>query len=127
MFWQSKITNRQGRMAEETALTFLKSQGLTLFRQNYACKAGEIDLVMRDGETLVFVEVRFRSRSCFGTPEESVNYHKQQRLIRAARHFLQTFRLTDKHPCRLDIITFQPNKDSHAAPAINWLKNAFEC
>ncbi len=126
MFWRSKITNLVGRSTEDLALRFLKRQGLVLRTRNYACKCGEIDLIMEDGKTLVFVEVRFRSHTSFGSPEESIDRYKQQKLRRTASHYLQTFKLTDSTPCRFDIITRQPVSAKHSNTAtLNWLKNAF--
>ncbi len=126
MFWKTKVTNKTGKCAEDQALAFLERQGLILRERNYACKSGEIDLVMQENDTLVFVEVRYRKSARFGSAEESVGYQKQQRLMRTAAHYLQTFKLTDKHPCRFDIITAQPAVDGNTGtPVACWLKNAF--
>ena len=78
-----------GEAAEEAALRWLEQQGLGLVTRNYRCKAGEIDLVMQDGESLVFVEVRYRRHAGFGSAAESVGTAKQRRLRLAAEHYLQ--------------------------------------
>ena len=77
-----------GIAAEHLACAFLERQGMAVVARNYRCRLGEIDIVARDGETLVFVEVRLRSRSRFGGAAESIDAPKQRRLVAAARHFL---------------------------------------
>lgn len=78
-----------GRKAEALAAAHLKQAGLRLEERNFRCRLGEIDLVARDGATLVFVEVRSRTSSAFGLPQESVGRRKQQRLRRLAQFYLQ--------------------------------------
>ncbi len=106
-----------GEAAEEAALRWLEQQGLGLVTRNYRCKAGEIDLVMQDGESLVFVEVRYRRHAGFGSAAESVGTAKQRRLRLAAEHYLQ--RLAILPPCRFDIIGIDARK------RIDWIRNAF--
>ena len=118
-----------GDAAEQAALHFLEHQGLTLVQRNFRCKTGEIDLIMRDGTTLVFVEVRFRQSSRFGDGAASVTWRKQQRLIRAAQHYLQRSRQTDRL-CRFDVLS-AARKDGaahHSTDAIqfDWIKNAID-
>ena len=108
----------RGQEAEQRALEYLNARGLELVERNYRCRCGEIDLVMRDGEWLVFVEVRFRRHRGFGGAAASVDGRKQRRLVRAAEHFLQRHRLTEK-PCRLDVVAIGPGDN-----AIEWLQNA---
>ena len=79
----------QGTAAEDLALRYLEAQGMTLVTRNFRCRTGELDLIMRDGEQLVFVEVRSRRYIRYGTPAESVTRTKQQRLLRAAAFYLQ--------------------------------------
>ncbi len=117
----------KGREFEERAARFLRSVGLEILERNYRCKAGEIDLVCRDGTSLVFVEVRFRSQGGFASAAASVTAAKQRRLIAAARHYLQRHHLTERTACRIDVVTFdraialgrRPGKDE-----IQWVKNA---
>lgn len=104
---------RHERMAE----VFLRSRGLRLVARNHRCRLGELDLVMRDRDTLVFVEVRYRSSTRFGTPAETVSYHKQRRLTAAAGHFLQGH--PSMLPCRFDVVAIGNND------RIQWIKNAF--
>ncbi|HXF08660.1 MAG TPA: YraN family protein [Candidatus Acidoferrales bacterium] len=107
--------------AEDHALAHLERQGLILVARNYACRGGEIDLIMRDGATLVFVEVRHRTRSEFGTPEETVGANKQHRLVLAARHYLARNPAFARSPMRFDVVAL-------SGPLIGaefrWIRNA---
>ena len=105
-----------GLLAEQQAAHYLQQQGLHLLAQNYRGRFGEIDLIMQEGETLVFVEVRMRSRADFGTAAASIDARKQRRIIRTAQQYLAT--LTHLPPCRFDAVLF----DNLGA---KWLKNAF--
>lgn len=108
----------QGQLAEHIAATFLQQQGLILLEKNFRCKYGEIDLIMRDGETLVFVEVRLRSNQNFGGAALSITQSKQQKLSRTAEQYLQIHGNCD---CRFDAILMQ----TIDIKAVEWLKNAF--
>ena len=111
----------QGIVAEELALHYLEARGLTLVTRNFRCRSGELDLIMRDGEQLVFVEVRSRRYACYGTPAESVTRTKQQRLLRAAAFYLQRQRLD--LPCRFDVVAIlQPDGE----PQVEWIQDAFQ-
>jgi putative endonuclease len=107
----------EGDAAEQRALLFLQAQGLTLVERNFRCKGGEIDLVMRDGGSLVFVEVRKRADTRHGGAAASVTARKQARLIVAAQLFLQRYRMPPA--CRFDVIAID-------GEAMDWLKNAIE-
>ncbi|MDT3707069.1 MAG: YraN family protein [Thiobacillus sp.] len=107
-----------GQDAETRAAAFLQSHGLKLVARNWRCRFGELDLVMRDGATLVFVEVRLRSRSDFGGAAASVTPAKQKRLLAAARQYLAALKTLP--PCRFDVVALTTN----AAP--EWIRNAFE-
>lgn len=109
--------NRRGALAEEQALRFLLGQGLHLQERNYICRLGEIDLILRDGATLVFVEVRMRSSGSFGGAAESITLRKRARLLAAARHYLIRERATPA--CRFDAVLIE----SDGAP--RWIKDAF--
>lgn len=108
-----------GRSAESHAEAFLKSRGLQLVARNWRCRFGEIDLVMQDGATLVFIEVRLRSRSDFGGAAASVTRAKQKKLLATARQYLSG--LPAVPPCRFDVIAMT---DKAAEP--EWLQNAFD-
>lgn len=107
-----------GKEAEQRAAEILRGHGLREVCRNYLCRGGEIDLIMRDGEQLVFVEVRYRSRSDYGSAAESVNRKKQQRLTLAALHYLQKSGHTG--PCRFDVLAIDGKQEPH------WLKDAFQ-
>lgn len=115
----SRVT--QGAAAEHLALRYLEACGLQLVTRNFRCRGGELDLIMRDGEQLVFVEVRSRRYSHFGTPAESVTRAKQQKLLRAAAFYLQRQELD--LPCRFDVVAILPSADE---PHIEWIRDAFQ-
>jgi putative endonuclease len=110
-----------GQAAEDAALAYLQAQGLSLAERNYRCRAGEIDLVMRDGGTLVFVEVRYRAGDRFGGALASVGPRKQARLVAAAAHYLVARRVD--RPVRFDVAAVAP---AQGKLAIQWIKNAFQ-
>jgi putative endonuclease len=107
-----------GQSAESQAETFLKSRGLKLVVRNWRCRFGEIDLIMRDQDSLVFVEVRMRSRADFGGAAASITLAKQRRLLAAARFYLSG--LPTLPPCRFDVVAIS----GQAQP--DWLRNAFD-
>jgi putative endonuclease len=111
----------RGRQAEDRALDFLLKQGLCLIERNYRCRYGEIDLVMEDGRTLVFVEVRFRGNPRFGGALESVDRRKQAKLLATAAHFLKERRLD--RPARFDVAALSP---AAGGLAVEWVRNAFQ-
>ena len=114
-------TNEQGNAAEALACQYLEERGLALLERNYRCHGGELDLVMRDGSHLVFVEVRCRSDKRYGTPAETVTRNKQKRLIRAAKIYLQHHRLNVA--CRFDIIAITQTNGKNN---LEWIQNAFQ-
>jgi putative endonuclease len=107
----------RGKHAEDQALDFLFKQGLTLVCRNYRCKQGELDLVMRDKQALVIIEVRYRKSDIYGSALESITTSKQARIIAATHHYLATQKADC--PLRFDVIAIS-GKDE-----INWIKNAF--
>jgi putative endonuclease len=114
---QAKHIN-EGQAAEKIAATFLQKNGLNLLEKNYRCIHGEIDLIMRDGKVLVFVEVRLRSNSRFGGAGMSINQSKQQKLARTAELYLQTH---GDSACRFDAILMH----TLDITAVEWIKDAF--
>jgi len=108
----------KGGAAEEAAARFLSRKGLQVLARNYRTRLGEIDLVAREGETLVFVEVRLRSSARFGGAAESVDPRKRMRIASAARHFLA--RLGREPACRFDVVTLDGDDVGE------WLRGAFE-
>ena len=113
------MSQKIGFAAEKYARDYLCKQGLKLVENNFSCRLGEIDLIMRDGEFLVFVEVRARVSNAHGNALESVNYFKQQKLLKTASYYLLIKNLTNI-PCRFDVLAL----DGHQ-PTVSWIKNAF--
>lgn len=116
----SSATPGPGAEAEALAEQFLTRKGLKLIQRNFRCRGGEIDLIMKDGSGLVFVEVRLRTHKGFASAAESVASRKQQRVILAAQHYLATLGSTP--PCRFDVIAM----DALDAARINWIRDAFQ-
>jgi len=114
-----------GAMAENRARSWLEKQGLQLLEKNYRTTRGEIDLIMQDGDTLVFVEVRMRLNERFATAAQSIDHRKQQRIISTAQHYLQAQGLWEKIPCRFDAICLQRDTDNSDGYRVEWLQNAF--
>lgn len=110
-----------GEKAESEVSDYLQKQGLSLVERNYFCKAGEIDLIMQDNDILVFVEVRFRKKSKYGTGVESVTKSKQQKIIRAAKYYLLEKNSFDKINCRFDVVASTHDNENKML----WIKDAF--
>jgi len=100
-------TRKQGQQAEKTACKYLEAKGLELYHTNYCCRHGEIDLIMGDSSTLVFVEVRYRSSSRFGSGAETIDRRKQMRIIAAAAHYPQMKPEQARRPARFDVVVMQ--------------------
>lgn len=116
--WRRSPTQRTGDAAEGRALDFLIARGLQPVGRNVASRLGEIDLIMRDGDEIVFVEVRSRSRTDYGGAAASVGWAKQRRLRREAQRWLSS-NFGDRWPaCRFDVCALQPE-------GIDWIRGAF--
>lgn len=111
--------NNLGLLYEQLAVDYLLQQGLQLVQRNFQCKVGEIDIIMRDGNCLVFVEVKYRASRAFGGAAAAVTASKQQKLLRACRWYLQQHRLTEQ-PCRLDVMAIEGQPPYQ----YQWIKNA---
>lgn len=111
--------NPRGQAAEARAARHLESRGLRIIERNYTCRHGEIDLIARDGETLVFVEVRARSSNAFGGAAASITAAKRAKLTRTALHYITG--LVSDPPCRFDAVLLS---GEHAP--VEWIQNAFE-
>ncbi len=108
----------QGESAEEKALQFLLSQGLSVVSRNYGCKQGEIDLIMRHDTALVIVEVRYRKNAKYGSAVETVTAKKQSRIIATTCHYLKANKLTDQ-AIRFDVVAMTGDN-------LDWVQNAFQ-
>ena len=114
-------TGALGKRAEQVALRFLVDRDLHLVTRNFRCRVGEIDLVMLDGDCLVFVEVRSRRSSAFADPALTVDRHKQSKIIRTAALFAARNRRFANARMRFDVVAIE----SDARDAIRWIQNAF--
>lgn len=112
-----------GDRFETRALDDLKRAGLRLLARNFNTRYGELDLIMRDGDTVVFVEVRYRRGQGFGGAAASVTAHKRARLVHAAGLFLQAHPKLAQSPCRFDVIAFSGATDQ---PQCDWYRAAFD-
>ncbi|KPK57686.1 MAG: hypothetical protein AMJ59_18265 [Gammaproteobacteria bacterium SG8_31] len=115
-----------GQRAEEWAHQFLTQQGLELVTRNFRCRRGEIDLIMRHGQHLVFVEVRYRKTSRYGSAAETVDSRKRARLIRCAEYFLTCFPSLARFPARFDVVTLAPDASGAVSFDTGWIPNAFD-
>lgn len=146
---QKKLQQREQKPAHETgteieaiAKAFLEEQGLTILEQNFHCKFGEIDLIAKHNNKVIFVEVRYRKNSSYGSGANSVTTKKQQKIIATAKYY--TTKISSRHDFRFDIIsvsasnnTYKQNdlfqdvrpeqQDSLPFKRVNiqWIKNAF--
>ena len=118
-----RSTRSRGSDWERTAESFLQGKGLKTVARNYHGRCGEIDLVMLDGETLVFAEVRYRVSPSHGGGAASVTPLKQRRISQAARRFLQRERRHARRPCRFDVIAIGQER---GRTRLQWIKGAFE-
>lgn len=117
-------TSEIGSNAEGIAAEYLKKQGLILIASNYHSRMGEVDLIMQEDETVVFVEVRYRTSKKYGEAVETITYTKQNKIIKTAERFLQEKKWNERYPCRFDVVTIEPSHGE--GTSINWLKNAFQ-
>jgi putative endonuclease len=112
----------RGRRGEDLAVAHLERAGYRVVARNVRVRRGELDVVALDRGTLCFVEVRLRSGDAYGTPEESIDARKRQRLIRAARELLATRRLPPHRGLRFDVVAIDASREP---PRIRLLRDAF--
>jgi len=122
--WINQLTTKLiGDNAEKQAADFLISNGLSVIAKNVSSKFGEVDIICKDNETIVFVEVKYRKSSSYGGAISTVSKTKQQKLKLCASFYLQQLGLNEYNtPCRFDVVTLQGSLDK---PQLTWLKNAF--
>jgi len=116
-------TRALGDNAEQFAFGFLKNKGLRPVTRNYRCRHGEVDLIMLDGDCLVFIEVRYRSGRSFAKAVLTVDDHKQRKLARAAEMFLATRRRYSGTSARFDVVGVDRDAEGHTT--VEWLRDAF--
>jgi len=119
------FTRALGEQLETVALQYLEKHGLTLVCRNFQCKLGEIDLVMREAQMLVFIEVRYRRSERFGSAAETVDRRKQRKLVRTAQVYLNLQRFSQRRPCRFDILGITGNGGTQDY-RFDWIPNAFD-
>ncbi|MET4679876.1 putative endonuclease [Stenotrophomonas rhizophila] len=110
----------RGAAVEAAAQAHLRDAGLRPVTTNARYRGGEIDLIMRDGDVVVFVEVRYRANDRFGGGAASVDRRKRRKLVLAAQLFLQSHPWLAEQPCRFDVV-----EGSGDPPQLNWLRDAF--
>jgi putative endonuclease len=117
--------NTKGQQAELIALKYLQAQGLSKIDSNFSCRLGEIDLIMQDNEFLVFVEVRYRKKTQYGHPLETINYAKQQKIIKTIQYFLMKNPQYNSSPYRVDALAIH-SQTASGQEQIDWVKNAIQ-
>jgi putative endonuclease len=117
------LSSLKGAEAEQIALEYLVDKGFVLLTRNFGTRRGEIDLIMNDGDHLVFVEVRFRRSSSFGSAEESITKKKCLRLTAAALSYMQINKLSNHVQARFDAVAVKPDKNRPSGYSVNWIKN----
>jgi putative endonuclease len=124
LLWTKKQTTREtGNITETLAANYLVKQGLIIQDKNQHSRMGEIDIIMKDGETFVFIEVKYRSSTRFGGAISAISTQKQQKIRKTAAFYLQQCGLNEYNtPCRFDVVALQGNINNLD---ITWLKNAF--
>jgi len=110
----------QGQQGEQLAKDYLLKQGLVMVEQNFKCKMGELDLIMKDKDCYVFVEVRYRTQNDYGGGIESITPSKQRKIIKTTMFYLQQVNLYNRVACRFDVFTIDGDGQ------IEWIKDAFQ-
>lgn len=124
-------TKKLGNQIEGLVCDYLRRQKLKLIARNYGCRFGEIDLIMNDQSTLIFIEVRYRQHRNFGTGLESVNLIKQNKIIKTAEYYLLSQQISEKMACRFDVVGVKPviqelsSISKLDSAQVEWIKNAF--
>ncbi len=114
----------KGLLYEKRARTYLEQRGLVFVQQNYRCRFGEIDLVMRDRETICFVEIRYRRSLAFGGARYSITPGKRRKIIKTALFYLAAHERLARSPLRFDALLIQRQGDD--GEQIDWIRSAFD-
>jgi putative endonuclease len=117
------INVRKGLRYEDQARAYLQQRGLELLESNYRCRLGEIDLIMRDGDTVCFIEVRFRGSTDFGGASASITPAKQRKIVKATLFYLSNHQRLTRQALRFDALLIQQQNDNRLE--FNWIQNAF--
>jgi len=116
------LPGERGKAAETQACRFLINRGLALVDRNYRCRHGEIDLIMRDGRCVVFVEVRYRGKRRFAGGAETIDHRKQSKLTATAMHYLQSHPGMAARPARFDVVAIDSGLGEER---VAWIRDAF--
>lgn len=109
---------RVGALAENRARAYLEAGGMEILEQNFRCRGGEIDLIGKDGDCLVFLEIKYRKNGAAGHPAEAVGYAKQRRISHAADYYRYVRQIPPDMPQRYDVVAILGEE-------ISWYQNAF--
>ena len=120
-------TREQGEYTESLACQFLENKGFKLVERNFNCRFGEIDLIMQDNDSLVFIEVRYRRNNNYGSGAETITANKQSKLIKTASAYLQRHAKLNRCPARFDVISITGPIETTKIENISfdWIENAF--
>ena len=116
-------TLEKGLDAEQLACDYLGKKGLKILTRNFRCPRGEIDIIMEHDNYIVFVEVRYRKNTHYGTGAETVTQTKQNKLITTAMYYLQSKPQYRNRPSRFDVVSITTQASE---PQIDWIKDAFQ-
>ena len=117
----SLVKKLLGKAGEDRAAQYLSKQGYKILERNYRTRAGEIDLIALHQGEVVFIEVKTRTSNAYGAPELSVNYRKQQRMVKAALGYIK-YKKLHQMPCRFDVVAISPETEKE----LELIRNAFE-
>lgn len=121
MAYRGSINRRKiGAVYEDMAVNYLEKSGYKILERNYGNSYGEIDIIAKKDEVIVFVEIKFRSNNRYGDPLEAVNLHKQHKIIRVAQYYYIKNGYSENVPCRFDVIAI------YGDGTIRHEENAFE-
>ena len=116
------INKRQkGAAYEQIAAAHLISKGLEILEFNYRCRMGEIDIIAKDGEYLVFVEVKYRANNRKGDPLEAISIQKQKTISKCALHYMMMHHMVDV-PVRFDVVGIMGDKKEHIENAFDFIR-----
>ncbi len=115
--------NRKGLRYEDQARVYLQARGLRLLQQNFFNRSGEIDLIMRDRDTICFIEVKFRKSMAYGGAAGSIPISKQRKIVNTALFYIAGHRQLARQPLRFDALLIQRQPDG--SDRIDWIQNAF--
>ena len=122
--WNTENRRRRGSLGEELAASFLMQHGVQILEMNFRSgRSGEIDIVARDKNALVFVEVKMMKNAASGAPEEAITYSKQRTICRTADYYRCRHRVPEETPIRFDAVAVRMQSDGTAH--IRWIRNAF--